>query len=390
MTARQPIRLGIICATLLLGGSLAACVQQPPPDLLQAVEALDRQLVAVQGAEFAPEEYAQFVKQWVAVKSRLLAEDDVIRWPWEPNTLVADLYRVKEQGDRAASIATRRKEAERAGAVAELAALERRLEVFAASVNVTGSRVVLGQRPVQTDLLANQARTYFEQGQYSRSLQASQKAAGLLDAQSDILTKKLGHYADERQIAAWRRTVRKTVEWSRAARATAIVVSKADRRLTLYRNGRAVAFYPVQLGFSGVIEKQYRGDGATPEGSYRVVRKRDRGETLFYRALLLDYPNAGDRHRFKVARTSGGIPRHASIGGEIEIHGTGDLQMSQTMGCVMLEDRHMDAVFAAAGAGTPVVIVGAVERDNAVAVALADLERARGRGRPPSAEPHKV
>ncbi len=375
MSLRTWLRAGL--AALLLGGSLTACVQQPPPELLQAVEALDRQLVAVQGAEFAPEEYARFVEQWVAVQGRLQAEEDVIRWPWEPNPLVAELHRVHEQGIRAASVAAQRKEAEHAAAAQALAALERRLAVFHESIALMGSRLVLGQRPVETDLLAKQARTYLEQEQFSRSLQASQKAAGLLDAQTELLANKLGHYADEQHIAAWRRMIRKTVEWSRAHRATAIVVSKADRRLTLYRNGRAIASYPVQLGYNGVLEKQYQGDGATPEGFYRVVRKRDRGETLFYRALLLDYPNADDLRRFRVARTAGRIPRHASVGGEIEIHGTGDLLMSQTIGCVMLEDQHMDAVFAAVTTGTPVTIVGAMDRSNAVAHALADLERDR-------------
>ena len=74
---------------------------------------------------------------------------------------------------------------ERAAAEAQLETLERRREVFAASVTVTGSRVVLGQRPVQTDLLAKQARTYFEQGQYSRALQAGRTATDLLDAQTE-------------------------------------------------------------------------------------------------------------------------------------------------------------------------------------------------------------
>jgi hypothetical protein len=362
-------------AGLLLWAAASACVQQPPPDLLQAIEALDRRLVAVQGAEFAPEEYAQFVEQWVAMRGRLMSEEDVIRWPWEPNTLLADLHRIKEQGDRAAAIAAERKERERLAAEELIQALERRLALFTENVTAIGGRVVLGRRPVETDLLVKQARSHLEQGQFARALQIGRRADELLDAQIDFLADQLGHYADERQVAAWSRMARRTIEWSRAHRATAILVSKADRRLTIYRNGRAVASYPAQFGFNGVMEKRYQGDGATPEGYYRVARKKDRGDTLFHRALLLDYPNAEDRRRFKVARTSGRLPRQASIGGEIEIHGTGDLQLSQTMGCVMLDDHDMDAVFAAVAAGTPVTIVGATARDNAVAAALAELER---------------
>ena len=71
-------------------------MQKAPPDLLEAIDSLDRRLVEIKSAEFAPEEYASFVKHWVAMKGRLLAEEDVIRWPWEPNQLVADLRKVQE------------------------------------------------------------------------------------------------------------------------------------------------------------------------------------------------------------------------------------------------------------------------------------------------------
>lgn len=362
------------CSTLcilLLG--LSACVQKAPPEMLQAVEILDRQLVEAQGAEFAPEEYARFVEHWVAVKGRILAEDDVIHWPWEANPLVADLRKVQEQGERAASVAVQRKEAERRAAESQLLALEERLRLFASSVDEMGSRVVLGQRPIETELVIRQARSYLEQGLYTRSTQAAQKASQLMDSQIELLGTELGRYADERRVGAWRRMVRRTVEWSRTHRAAAIVVSKADRRLTLYRNGHSVVSYPVELGYNGILEKRYQGDGATPEGHYRVIRKRDRGQTKFYRALLLDYPNNEDRHRFRKARVAGAIPASALIGGQIEIHGGDDRALSQTLGCIMLDNRQIDALFEAIDEGAPVTIVGAVNVTNSVALSLAGL-----------------
>jgi hypothetical protein len=375
MFVRQPsqgfLYVGVIFCMLLTG--LSACVQKAPPELLQAVEMLDRQLVEAQGVEFAPEEYARFVEQWVAVKGRMLAEEDVIHWPWEANPLAADLRKVQEQGERAASAAAQRKEAERRSAEARLAALEERLRLFTSSVDGMGSRVVLGQRPIETELLVKQARSHLEQGRYSRSTQTSQQASHLMDDQIELLSAQLGHYADERRVRAWRQMVRRTVNWSRTHRASAIVISKADRLLTLYRNGRSVVSYPVELGYNGILEKRYQGDGATPEGYYRVIRKRDRGQTKFYRALLLDYPNSEDRRRFRKARVAGVIPVSALVGGEIEIHGGDDRAVSQTLGCIMLENRQIDALFEAADEGTPVTIVGAVNATNSVAMALAEL-----------------
>jgi lipoprotein-anchoring transpeptidase ErfK/SrfK len=372
-SVRHTAGLGCVVMTF----ALMACVQKAPPELLEAVESLDRQLTAEQGAEFAPEEYARFIQSWVALKGRLLTDEELIRWPWEPDTLVADLRRVQEEGVRAASAAAQRREAGRLEADTRLQALERRLVRFNSSVDEMGSRVVLGPRPMETELLAKQARTFFNQGLYARSLESIQSATDLLAQQAATLTAELGRYGDERNVAIWRRMVQRTVTWSKVHRAAAIVVTKADRRLILYRNGHQVLSYPVRLGYNGVMEKRYQGDGATPEGEYRVIRKRDRGQTRFYRALLLDYPNPEDRRRFRAAVTRGTIPAQAFIGGEIEIHGGeggNETTLSQTLGCVMLENREIDALFQHTETGTPVTIVGALKVDNSVSLGLTSLE----------------
>ena len=357
----------------LLIAAMSGCVQKAPPELLQAVEAIDAQLVAVQGAEFAPDEYAAFAQHWMAFKGRLQSDDEEIGWPWEGNPFAADLRQLHEEGVRAASTALQRKEAERLAAEQDLGALEERLHTFTMQLDAMGTRLVLGKRPVETELLARQARSYMEQGHYGRAVRVAHEATGLLDGQSATLAHELGRYADAENVDVWQRMVRRSVEWSRAHQAAAIVVSKADRRLTLYRSGRAVLSYPVRLGYNGMLEKRYQGDGATPEGTYRVIRKRDRGQTQFYRALLLDYPNADDRRRFVRARADGRLPASAQIGGQIEIHGENNPMLSLTLGCVMLSNPEMDRLFADVDVGTPVTIVGALTRSNSVAESLASL-----------------
>jgi len=49
--------------------------------------------------------------------------------------------------------------------------------------------------------------------------------------------------------------------------------------------------------------------------------------------------------------------------------------MSQTLGCIMLENWQMDAVFKEVDAGTPVTIVGALKLANSIALALAGLDQ---------------
>ena len=363
---------GLLSVVLL---AFPGCIQKVPSDVVEAIELLDRQLVESQGAEYAPEAYGRFVKHWVALRGQLQAEEDEIVWPWEANPLLASLQNVRAEGEEVVAQSLTQRAARRLETEARLALIEGRLRTFNNRVDEMGSRVVLGRKPVETALLLHQARSFFEQGLYDRSAHVVQQAAGMMEAQTAVLTTTLGHYADERRVRAWRRIAQQTIEWSRAHHTAAIVVSKADRRLTVYRYGRQVLSYPVRLGYNGILEKRYQGDGATPEGQYHIIRKRDRGQTQFYRALVLNYPNVEDRRRFQQARHTGRIPADAFIGGQIEIHGGDDLLMNQTLGCIMLENWQMDAIFRVVEPGTPVTIVGAIKLTNSIALALAGLDQ---------------
>ncbi|MEK7870257.1 MAG: L,D-transpeptidase, partial [Nitrospirota bacterium] len=61
------------------------------------------------------------------------------------------------------------------------------------------------------------------------------------------------------------------------------------------------------------------------------------------------------------------------IGGQIEIHGVENELMAQTLGCVMLDNVQMSALFERVEPGSVVSIVGALTGRNAVAMALAQL-----------------
>ena len=366
------------CAgALTLSGSLAACVETVPPEMVEAIESLDRDLLQLQAGEVAPSEYAAFVHQWVTLRNRVEAEEDTIRWPWEPNDLEQALRDLQAEGAKAVARLTEQQEAERRAAARQLADVEERARAIATQVSAIDSRLILAEKPVETDLLLKQARAFYEQGRYEQSLQASDRASHHLTAQSALLQRELGRYASPDRIAQWQRMARETIEWSKKHRTSAIVISKAERSLTLYRSGQKLVSYPVRLGFNGIKEKRYQGDGATPEGRYRIAGKRGRGQTQFYRALLLDYPNQEDRRRFLNDRKKGKIPALRDIGGQIEIHGVDNELMAQTLGCVMLENPQMAALFERVDNGTPVTIVGALLEHNSVERALVNLSTRR-------------
>lgn len=358
---------------MALCASLTACVETVPPEMLEAIESLDRDLLQLRAAEVAPGDYAAFAHQWVTLRTRLEGEEDSIRWPWEPNDLEEALRHLQAEGARTVARLAAQQEAERRAASRQLTDVEERAHAIALQVSAIDSRLILAEKPVETDLLLKQARAFYEQGLYDQSLNASDLAARHLTAQSALLQRELGRYTSPDRIAQWQRMARETIAWSKKHKASAIVVSKAERSLTLYRNGQKVVSYPVRLGFNGIKEKRYQGDGATPEGRYRVAGKRGRGQTQFYRALLLDYPNQEDRRRFLNDRQKGRIPAFRDIGGQIEIHGVESELMAQTLGCVMLENPQMAALFERVDNGTPVTIVGALLEHNSVARALAHL-----------------
>src|SRR6185295_9168223 len=137
--AIRQIALVLALSTVVIGG-LSGCVQKAPADLLADIEGLDRQLMEIRAAEYAPEEYGRFVKHWLTFKGRLLVDEDIIRWPWESNPLVADLRKIEEEGVSVAELAIRKRDTDRQDAETRLATLEQRAQAFTERVSQMGSR----------------------------------------------------------------------------------------------------------------------------------------------------------------------------------------------------------------------------------------------------------
>ncbi|HMZ55311.1 MAG TPA: L,D-transpeptidase [Nitrospira sp.] len=366
----------IVLRMALIGSlsmSVGGCVETVPEELVEAVESIDRDLFTLRAADLTPEAYSKFSRQWIALRGRIESEENIVRWPWEDNELETELEALQAEGTHLVAEVNSRIQAQRTAAEAKLAKVEQRLRLLNTKVGDIGSRVVLGEHPLETELLVKQARHYLEQGQFDYANQASERASQNLFKQTALLTNELGRYADDDLIAAWRESARRTIDWSRKNRAHAIVISKADRVLTVYKSGRKVLTYPIRLGSKGIRAKQYYGDGATPEGEYRIQRKRGPGQTPYFRALILDYPNAEDRRRFEEAQQAGLIPKNRQMPGLIQLHGIAQGITDQPYGSIVLDNPQIAVLFAQVAVGTPVNIVGALESHNSVSLVLADL-----------------
>ncbi len=223
-------------------------------------------------------------------------------------------------------------------------------------------------RLTQASLALGEADALIRQARFDDAQSRLERASGLAaEAEKQVLS-HISRYLDPAQVRSWKTAAEETVAESKRRGTTALIVSKLERRLSVYRNGNLYRTYDVGLGFNGLADKRFAGDNATPEGRYTIIRKIP--SSLYYKALLIDYPNDEDRRSFANEKSRGAIPRSAGIGGDVEIHGGG--QDSLTRGCVSLDNDKMDELYALVSVGTRITIIGTMELENYVIKAIRD------------------
>lgn len=134
-------------------------------------------------------------------------------------------------------------------------------------------------------------------------------------------------------------------------RVTKVEVFKNARVMKLYHGKRVLETYQVDLGFGAVGDKQFEGDGKTPEGRYLIDRRNP--NSSFYLSIGISYPNARD---IAAARAVGRDP-----GGDIFIHGQpnvlkGDRGPDWTAGCIAVKNSEMREIYAMVRNGTVIDI----------------------------------
>ena len=162
-----------------------------------------------------------------------------------------------------------------------------------------------------------------------------------------------GMRADSVRVASAARAVKPAA--APALEADSIVVEKAARRLTLFRNGEPVKVYAVALGRNPVGDKVQRGDLRTPEGLFTIEGRN--AHSKFYKALRISYPDI--RHATRAAKLG------VSAGGDIMLHGlasnltkigAGHRFKDWTEGCIAVTNEEIDEIFRAVPVGAPIEI----------------------------------
>jgi L,D-transpeptidase-like protein len=349
----------LAAAMIVAVSSLSACTAPPMRHLQAAGEAMER-AAAAGGAVRAPEICAAARAAMVRAEAeaRVQARRSSFSRDYREAEDLALLARQKAESCALQAAIVRRRLRDRSRTALQ------DLEAWTARVATLARHVPDGER-IKADLLRAQitlgeGRSSFARGDFERAEAAADRGRGQVAAVLRDINRVFDEYRSHPRRSAWGRWVKETYRESRQTNRPAIIVDKLRRRLLLIRGDKEVATYPVDLGIAGMASKTKAGDEATPEGRYRITEVRGPGQTRYYRALMLDYPNLEDRARFRRLQRSGKVPRQQEIGSLIEIHGKGGRGQDWTQGCVALENSDMDELVPKVGVGTRVTIVGMI------------------------------
>jgi L,D-peptidoglycan transpeptidase YkuD (ErfK/YbiS/YcfS/YnhG family) len=200
------------------------------------------------------------------------------------------------------------------------------------------------------DLLLREAANMLDDGDFIKARKKLEQASTLMSNTIAATHAYLKDYYDNYPM--WASDVQEAIRSSRQG--TVLLIDKIAHECEVYKNGSIIKKYDVDLGKKWIGQKMREGDYATPEGSYRITEKKAGRTTIYYKALLLDYPNREDYQR--VSRLNHG--KRPRLGGMIEIHGEGGKNVDWTKGCIALSNSDIDEIYRLVDVGTRVFIVG--------------------------------
>lgn len=137
-----------------------------------------------------------------------------------------------------------------------------------------------------------------------------------------------------------------------------VLVEKAARRMTLWRDRQVLRQYEIRLGLNPVGHKQHEGDKRTPEGLYSINGRNP--DSRFHLSLGISYPERWD---VIMAAQRGldpggaivihGLPDGVDPARALSIHRAGDW----TDGCIALTNGEIEEVWSLVPDGTPIEIL---------------------------------
>jgi lipoprotein-anchoring transpeptidase ErfK/SrfK len=352
----------LVIGIVILGSGVAvAYMISPKPPLSLIVEAQSAISAArkADAALYAPDDLRLAETNLEEARSTLQRENERLPFFRDYSNTTRLALQAKQEAESAASRAVKVKESIHTEAFTWIQTAMGKIKNFKTQFEEIPMKSSLRRAAGKAVLTLRESIEAFKRGDYFQALDKAKSAATTADyVNSEVSTMLTTYLANAPQ---WRQWVQQTIDWSASRNAYAIIVDKMAHACYLYFNGSLKAKYYAEFGPAWIGSKNHRGDRATPEGRYYITKKRGIGQTKYYKALDINYPNAADLERFNKAKKSGELSKSASIGGLVEIHGSGGRGTNWTYGCIALQNSDMDKLFSFVSVGTPVTIVGSLQ-----------------------------
>jgi L,D-peptidoglycan transpeptidase YkuD (ErfK/YbiS/YcfS/YnhG family) len=346
-------------AVLLAGvafGLLLAFSQKPPVIMLEQARTSLTYARQAEAERYAPQLVAEAEQEWKNAMSEWKYQNDRLFFRRDFGRTLELATRVTEKSLEAAQRSISVRENLQSDLYGEIKSDEEQIEEFERFYSRLPIDPTVRKTFTSGKLLFLQGKQAYNRRDFKKAEQDLRQARNLTQDAERKASRFLETYF--RQFDEWQQWTRETIEQSR--RQTVIVVDKFARECRVYRSGKAIRTYNIEMGPNWIGDKRHRGDKATPEGRYYITKKKKGRDTIYYKALLINYPNEEDRRRYNEDVKNGNLPAGKGIGGLIEIHGEGGKGTHWTEGCVALTNKEMDQIFDLVEVGTPVTIVGSL------------------------------
>lgn len=324
---------------------------------LPEVKLVDNQEFSLWKAEahlYLPEEFNKYKERIKKAKESLIEEESRIFFLRDYTPIQKEFLEILKQGEELSKTLEGELQKRSLLIIQRITRIKDRinkLNRLSLSIN-EGLR--LRENITKAEIILDESRIMHEKGKYIASEEKLDIVERHLDESEKHMKSVLSRFHDFHQLEKWRRWAKEAIVDSK--KGDSILIIKIDKKLILYKDTKPIKVYSIGLGMRGLSDKSHAKDHATPEGRYRIIAKNPK--SIYYKALLINYPNEEDIREFQRAKKIGLIPKTAKIGGLIEIHGGGS--NSITYGCISLDNKDMEELYNIVEIGTPVTIVGAM------------------------------
>ncbi len=362
-------RFWILFLFLLLTGGCFKETQIPPEVFL--VEQQEADLWRAQAPLYLPHEYENYRENLNKSKRNLLEINHRFPWFRDYEPIRTEFLKLLKEGEELKQRLQTEKEKKRRVLLDQIDSLQEKINLLSKLTFLYHGKHSLRDHLAKAEVALTEAKILIKENQLISSEKKLPAVETHLNKVQEGIYPLLARYQHPEWIAKWKKWAREAIEESREKDIYSILIIKSEKKLVLYKKGEPVRIYSVGFGKNGWMDKLQSKDHATPEGRYQIIGKNPR--SMYFKALLLNYPNEEDRREFERLKKKGLLGKKATIGGLIEIHGGG--RESLTYGCIALDNGPMEELYHKVEIGTPVTIIGARDERNSLSLALIELQR---------------